>query len=60
MSLDKKSRSQQSNFAKGFNAKLAPTFVKARIRRKLGTSFYEIEDMQGNLIGKYHAKDIKQ
>lgn len=51
---------QQSNFAKGFNAKLAPTFVKARIRRKLGTSYYEIEDMQGNLIGKYHAKDIKQ
>ena len=43
---------QQSNFAKGFNAKLAPTFVN--------NSYYELEDAQGRYIGKYHAKDIKQ
>ncbi|KAH8311558.1 hypothetical protein KR044_006893 [Drosophila immigrans] len=51
---------QQSNFAKGFNAKLAPALVKSRIKRKLGNSFYELEDNQGRFIGKYHAKDIKQ
>lgn len=51
---------QQSNFVKGFSAKLAPTFVKSRIRRVLGNTYYELEDLQGNIIGKYHAKDIKQ
>jgi len=51
---------QQSKFVKGFNAKLAPVFVKARIRRKLGSAHYELEDLQGKRVGKYHAKDIKQ
>ncbi|KAH8349287.1 hypothetical protein KR084_008705, partial [Drosophila pseudotakahashii] len=51
---------QQSCFVKGFNAKLAPIFVKVRVRRKLGQAFYELEDLQGNLAGKFHAKDIKQ
>lgn len=51
---------QQSNFAKGFCAKLAPSFIKARIRKKLGSAYYEIEDMQGKFVGKYHAKDLKQ
>lgn len=50
----------QSNFERGFNSKLAPTFVKARIRRKIGKSYYELEDLQGKAIGQYHAKDIRQ
>lgn len=49
-----------SNFEQGYNSKLAPTFIKARVRGKLGKSYYELEDLQGNLIGKYHAKDIRQ
>lgn len=49
-----------SNFEQGYNSKLAPTFLKARIRRKLGKSYYELEDMQGKSIGNYHAKDIRQ
>lgn len=51
---------KQSSFEQGYNAKLAPTFVKARIRQKLGNSYYEIEDLRGNYIGNYHAKDLKQ
>ncbi|XP_046869353.1 uncharacterized protein LOC124461998 [Drosophila willistoni] len=51
---------QQSNFSKGFNSKLAPPFVKARVRRKLGNAYYELENLQGHLVGKFHAKDIKQ
>lgn len=50
----------QSNFAKGFAAKLAPSFLKARIRKKQGSAYYEVEDIQGNYIGKYPAKDLKQ
>lgn len=51
---------KQSSFEHGYNAKLAPTFVKARIRRKVGNSYYELEDLRGNLVGVYHAKDIRQ
>lgn len=51
---------KQSNFEQGYNAKLAPSFVKARIRKKLGNSYYQIEDLQGRLIGTYHAKDLRQ
>ncbi|XP_065355140.1 uncharacterized protein LOC135949489 [Calliphora vicina] len=51
---------KQSNFEKGFNAKLAPPFVKARIRKKTGTCYYELEDLTGRLVGVYHAKDIRQ
>lgn len=50
----------QSNFEKGYNAKLAPTFIKSRVRRKIGNCYYELEDLQGKLVGIYHAKDITQ
>lgn len=49
-----------SNFAAGYNAKLGPRYVKARIRKKVGNSTYELEDMQGKRIGMYHAKDLRQ
>lgn len=50
---------RQSNLQKGYNAKLDHAFIKARIRKKLGKYYYEVEDMQGKLVGKYHAKDLK-
>lgn len=50
----------QSNFEKGYSSKLAPTFIKCRVRRKCGNCNYELEDLQGKLIGIYHAKDIRQ
>jgi len=42
---------QKSCFVKKFNAKLAPIFVKARVSRKLGQAYYELEDLQGKLVG---------
>lgn len=50
---------KQSSFEHNYNSKLAPTFLKARIRRKMGNSYYELEDLQGRLVGVYHAKDIR-
>ena len=50
----------QSNAQKNFNSKLAPLFVKARIKEKLGNHYYVIEDMQRKLLGTYHAKDLRQ
>ncbi|XP_062141916.1 LOW QUALITY PROTEIN: uncharacterized protein LOC133849903 [Drosophila sulfurigaster albostrigata] len=51
---------KQSCFQTGYNAKFGPAFVKARVRRKIGNSYYELEDLQGRLLGNYHAKDIRQ
>ncbi|XP_044573301.1 uncharacterized protein LOC123257614 [Drosophila ananassae] len=51
---------KQSNFAVGYNAKLGPRYVKARVRKRTGRATYELEDMQGRAIGTYHAKDLKQ
>ncbi|KAH8274494.1 hypothetical protein KR026_010745 [Drosophila bipectinata] len=51
---------RQSCFHTGYNAKLGPSFVKARIKRKVGNNYYELEDLQGRLLGNYHAKDIRQ
>ncbi|XP_037815836.1 uncharacterized protein LOC119606404 [Lucilia sericata] len=50
---------RQSDLGKGCNAKLAPTFLKARVRRKTGYCYYQLEDLNGKLIGVYHAKDIR-
>lgn len=49
----------QSNAEKKFNAKLSPMFIKARIKEKLGNSYYILEDMDGRSSGTYHAKDIR-
>lgn len=49
----------QSNLEKAFNAKLAPVFVKARVKEKLGNSYYVLEDMDGKHMGTYHGKDIR-
>ncbi|XP_043862252.1 uncharacterized protein LOC122756498 [Drosophila santomea] len=50
---------QQSNFCKGFSLKLALVFIKSTVRKKFGAAYYEIEDLQGKVIGKYHAKDLR-
>lgn len=49
----------QSDFKKALNAKFNPKFVKCRIRSKIGNSLYEIEDLQGKYVGKFHASDIR-
>lgn len=50
----------QSNFSKQLNAKLNPQWLKSRVKAKLGSSYYVLEDLQGREMGTYHTKDIKQ
>lgn len=49
----------QSNVEKSYNAKLAPLFLKAKVREKVGSHYYILEDLQGKLVGTFHAKDIR-
>lgn len=50
----------QSNFAKGINAKLCKPWLKCRVRKAVGKSQYEIENLNGQLIGVIHAQHLKQ
>lgn len=49
----------QSNLEKKFNSKLAPLYIKAKIREKIGRNYYVLEDLNGKTIGTFHAKDLK-
>ncbi|XP_046806230.1 uncharacterized protein LOC124419734 [Lucilia cuprina] len=49
----------QSNMEKHFNSKLAPLFVKAKVKEKLGRHYYALVDLEDKPIGTYHAKDIR-
>lgn len=48
-----------SNLAKGINAKFMKKFLKCRIKNRIGNCLYDIEDLKGKYIGRYHASDIK-
>lgn len=50
----------QSKFSKGINAKLCKPWIKCRIRKAIGSSQYEIENLKGQLIGVMHAQHLKQ
>lgn len=41
---------QQSDFVKGFNAKLGRQWVAARVVKKIGTALYELEDRDGKRL----------
>lgn len=45
---------RQSNFERGYNAKLSHPLIKSRIPRKTGTCYYE-EDLNGRSVGIYHV-----
>lgn len=49
----------QSDASKNFNAKLCPSFIKTRVKEKLGNCYYLLEDIEMGNTGTYHAKDIK-
>lgn len=49
----------KSDAFKAINSKLLPKFIKCKVKRKLGNSLYEVEDMKGKVIGKYHGSDIR-
>lgn len=49
----------QSNLEKKFNSKLAPTFLKSKIKEKIGNHYYILDDDNGKILGTYHAKDLR-
>lgn len=49
----------QSSAEKNFNAKLSPLFIKSKIKEKVGSNYYVLEDFDGKIIGTFHAKDIR-
>ena len=50
---------QQSSFVEARNAKFCHKFLKCRVRKRVGNCLYELEKLNGEYIGKFHAKDIK-
>lgn len=49
-----------SDKGKNINSKFCKKFVKCRIRSKMGSNRYELEDLCGRKsLGIYHAKDIR-
>ena len=50
---------KSSNFSKGINSNFNPKYIKCRVKQKIGNTLYGIEDLQGKVIGKFHASDLK-
>lgn len=50
----------QSNASRKISAKLSPTFNRAKVKRKLGSSYYELMDDKNKILGVYHAKDMQK
>lgn len=48
----------QSSKISNFNSKLAPVGVRAKVLRKIGQVNYELLDLDNDVRGIYHAKDI--
>lgn len=48
-----------SDASKNFSAKLAPKYIESIITRKLSPIVYELSDLKGNQLGKFHIKDLK-
>lgn len=49
-----------SNAGDRYAAKLAPRYVKCRIRTKLGNNTYQLEDLNGKLLGSFSTSDSKE
>ena len=49
----------QSDFSKNINAKLCPKYLKCRIVKSYNDNRYDIEDLNGNFIANYHAKNLR-
>ncbi|GBP06340.1 Transposon Tf2-6 polyprotein [Eumeta japonica] len=49
-----------SSAPKNINKRFLPKFVKCKIRSRVGNNLYDIEDMNGKYVGKFHATDIKK
>lgn len=50
----------QSNKSKHFSAKLANPFSTAKVIGKIGSTCYDLEDLQGNRVGIFHASHLQK
>lgn len=48
-----------SSFKNNINAKFCKKFLRCRVVKAVGNNMYELETLQGQPLGHYHAKDIK-
>lgn len=48
-----------SNAAEKYNAKYGPQFLPCRVKQKIGSSSYELEDLNGKNIGIWPAAHLK-
>lgn len=49
-----------SDASRGFTSKLAPKYQQCKVKRKIGTSSYELVDEAGKNLGVFSAKDLKK
>lgn len=49
-----------SNKQRHFSAKLADTYIEAKVVGKIGNTCYDLEDMNGNRLGIFHAADLQK
>lgn len=49
----------QPDAARYFSAKLAPVYIPCRVLNKISDLVYELVDLNGVNLGKWHIKDIK-
>lgn len=50
---------RMSNAIDHYNAKYGPLFLPARVTKKLGSSSYELEDLDGKSLGVWPAAHLK-
>lgn len=50
---------KQSSAIQNYNAKYGSMYLPAKIKSKLGSSSYEIEDLEGKSLGIWHASHLK-
>ena len=48
-----------SSAVEHFSAKLAPKFIPCKVTRRVGGLVYQLEDLDGNDLGRWHVEDIK-
>lgn len=51
---------QLSDAIKGYTAGLGKTFLKCKVKEKMGTSCYRLENMAGKDIGVFNVKDLNK
>ncbi|KAL1115120.1 hypothetical protein AAG570_007151 [Ranatra chinensis] len=49
----------QSDATRHFSAKLAPRYQQARVARVISPRIYDLEDIEGSPLGRWHIKDLK-